>query len=196
MCVGMSADDAWQPGATALLVGVARIEPRAVRFAKADAERAVLHLLWSAAEDDVPVRTVLFQLRSRDGPEIHHDRFQHLAFSAIPHDDTVAIVGWMPLDQHLGSDEPVAGFADREVNMRAAECSLECVLDRLDGAEEVLAFGISYKPAVALEVGVVPAGVAAAGVQIGAVGVRLPDFDIAVAKRFARFRQHAAGNVA
>src|SRR6266545_6785130 len=76
---------------------------------------------------------------------------------------------------HLGGDEPMAGFANREVNVRAAERSLECVLDRFDGAEEVLAFGVSYEAAVALEIGVVSAGVAAARVKVGAVGVRLPD---------------------
>jgi hypothetical protein len=42
----------------------------------------------------------------------------------------------------------MAGFADREVNMRAAERSLEYVLDRFDGAEEVLACGVSYEAAV------------------------------------------------
>src|SRR5437016_13612342 len=153
------------PGA-ALLLGVAGIEPRAVRLAETDAERAVLHLLRGAAEDDVPVRCVLFQLRPRDRLEIHHDRFQHLALSAIPLNDAVPLVGWVPLDQHLGGDEPMAGFADREVNMGAAKRSLERVLDRFDGAEEVLAFGVGYEAAIALEIGVVSAGVAAAGVQV------------------------------
>src|SRR5258708_38022541 len=79
--------------------------------------------------------------------------------------------------------------------MRAAEHSLERVLDRLDGAEEVLAFGVCDKAAVALEIGIVSTGVTAARVKVGTVGVRLPDFDIAVAERLARFRQHSAVNV-
>ena len=32
----------------------------------------------------------------------HHDRFQHLAVSAIALNDAVALVGWVPRDQHLG----------------------------------------------------------------------------------------------
>src|SRR6185369_16917091 len=151
--------------------------PRAIRLTETDAERAVLHLLRGATDDNVPVRCVFFQFRLRDGLEIHHDRFQHLALSAIAFNDAIALVCWVPLDQHLGGYEPMAGFADRDVTMRAAERSLECVLDRFDSAEKVLALGVSYEAAVALEIGVVSAGVAAAGVKIGAVGVRLPDFD-------------------
>jgi hypothetical protein len=77
----------------------------------------------------------------------------------------------------------MAGFADREVNVRATERSLECEFDRFDRAEEVLAFRVSYETAVALEIGVEAASIATARVQVGAVGVRLPDFDIAIAKR-------------
>ena len=159
-----------------------RIKFRAIRLAETDAQRAVLHLLSGAADDDVPVRAVLFQLRSGNRLEIHHDRFQHLALGTIARYQAVTFVGRMPLNQHLGGDEPMAGFADGEMNMRAAERSLKCVLDRPDGAKEVLSLGVRYKPAVALKIGVVSAGISAAGVKVGAVNVGLPDLDIAVAR--------------
>src|SRR6185437_13361712 len=113
-----------------------------------------------------------------------------LPLGAIAFNDAVAFVSWMPLNQHLSGDEPMAGFADREVNMRAAERSLKCVLDRFDCAEEVLPSGIGDEAAVALKIGIVSTRVTATGVKIRAVNVGLPDLDIAVAKWFARFRQH------
>jgi hypothetical protein len=63
------------------------------------------------------------------------------------------------------------------------------------GPEEVLASGVRYEAAVALKIRVVPACIAAAGVNVGAVNVGLPDFDIAVAQRLAGFGQHAAGKI-
>src|SRR5262249_28606832 len=140
---------------SALLLGIAGNEARAIRLPETDAERAVLHLLRSMADDDVPVRAVLFQLRPGDRLEIHHDGLEHLALRAIALHDSVALVGRVPLDQHLSRDEAMAGFADREVNVRAAERALERVFDRLDGAEEVLAFGVRDEASVALEIGVV-----------------------------------------
>ncbi len=45
-----------------LLFSVTRIKSRPVRLAEADPERAVLDFFRGAAEDDIPIRRVLFQL--------------------------------------------------------------------------------------------------------------------------------------
>jgi hypothetical protein len=66
---------------------------------------------------------------------------------------------------------------------------------RLDRAEVVFAAGAGEESAVALEVAIATAGVAAAGVQVDAVSVGLPDLDDRVADRLAARVEDAAGQV-
>ena len=69
--------------------------------------------------------------------------------------DGVARVRGMPFDQDLRRKDAPAVLAHRHVDVRGAKNTHERVLDRLDGAEVVLALGVGEEPAVALEVLVV-----------------------------------------
>src|SRR5204863_2535782 len=104
----------------------------------------------------------------------------------------VALIRFMAFDQHLCGHQPMSGLARRHVNVWTTECAIEGILDWLNGAEVILAFGIGQKPAVTLKLLIEFALIPAFGVDIRTIYVGLPDLDEPVTNRLARLGEQPA----
>ena len=72
----------------------------------------------------------------------------------------------MAVDEQLRREHAPAVLADRHVNVRGPKDADERVVDRLDGAEVVLALRVAQEAPVSLEVLVEPGGLTAARVHV------------------------------
>src|SRR5262249_37178166 len=132
------------------------------------------------AQHDVKACCQLVDARIANGCEFHNQR---LASFTVADGVKNAVVGVAALAPNVALRGEVFAAAnlDFEVNVwRSAR-----IRNRLDSAEIIFAAGACKKAAKALKIRVAVSAVAAAGVQIGAVIVNLPDFDGGVANGIA-----------
>src|SRR5262245_35441640 len=90
-----------------------------------------------ASEHDVEFRAQLADVRAADGHEISLGGRALRSRESLP--DGIPRVVLVPSNAHLGRQDSLAVLADADVNVRRAKLILQCVRDRPDRPEDVVA---------------------------------------------------------